>query len=273
MNYYQGRAAVVTGAGSGIGQELAVQLAGLGARVAAVDVDGAAAEQTARLCGKAAVAEAADITDYAALAALAPALAAALGGVDLLFCAAGVIHSGSLLDSDVTDFQRVISVNLGGTVNTVKAFLPHLAESGAGQVVTFSSAFGLAAVPRYSAYCASKFGIRGLSEALRLELALEGCPVTVTCVYPGAVRTPIVRSGTFAPSLNRAAVAAGFDRLARTDPAAAAATVLRKVRQGRGHAYVGADARVVALAVRAAGGSLTGPLVRVLQRRARRAAR
>src|SRR3984957_17586121 len=118
-----------------------------------------------------------------------------------------------------------------------------------------SSGFGLLAMPRFAAYSASKFGVRGYAEALAQEMALGGHRVRVTCVYPGVVRTPILRRGTFAEGEDAVSAAAGFDRLARTTAAEAAESILRQARQGRARALVGMDARVAAVAERVLGGT------------------
>jgi NAD(P)-dependent dehydrogenase (short-subunit alcohol dehydrogenase family) len=255
--YFAGKVAVVTGAGSGIGQALAVRLAADGARLVLLDLDGAAAEATARQCGEAgaqARADTADVTDQGSLARCAAA-AGEFGRVDLLVCAAGVIHTGTVQGSSWDDTRRVIEVNLLGAMGTVHAFLPLVRASDAGHVVLFSSGFGLLAMPRFAAYSASKFGLRGFSEALAQELGTDGPRVRVTCAYPGVVRTPIMRRGTFAEGEDPAARADSFDRLARTEPDQAAQVILRRVRQGRARALVGADARAALLAERALGGA------------------
>jgi short-subunit dehydrogenase len=273
--YYAGRVAVITGAGSGIGRALAVRLARDGAVLALLDRDGAAAEATSRQCqdaGARARASAVDVTDREALEESAAAAAAEFGRIDLICCAAGVIHTGTVLASAWQDTARVVRINLLGTMGTVAAFLPRLIASGGGNVVLCSSGFGLLAVARYSAYSASKFGVRGYAEALRMEMALGGHPVQVTCAYPGVVRTPIMRSGTFADGEDAAAVADRFDRLARTEPDQAADVILRRARQGRARAVVGADAHAGALAVRLLGTGYLGlaPLAaRLARRRAR----
>ena len=256
--YFAGKVAAVTGAGSGIGQAMAVQLAADGARLALLDLNGAAVEATARQCGEAGArvrADTVDVTDQGSLARSAAAVAGEFGLVDLLVCAAGVIHTGTVQESSWADTRRVIEVNLLGAMGTVHAFLPLVRASDAGHVVLFSSGFGLLAMPRFAAYSASKFGLRGFSEALAQELATDGPRVRVTCAYPGVVRTPIMRRGTFAEGEDPAARADGFDRLARTEPDQAAQVILRRVRQGRSRALVGADARAALLAERALGGA------------------
>ncbi len=195
-SYYTGRVAVITGAGSGIGRALAVRLAREGALLALLDRDGPAAEATARQCrdaGTRAWAAPVDVTDREALDTCAAAAVAEFGRIDLVCCAAGVMHTGTVLASAWDDTARVVRVNLLGTMGTVAAFLPALLASGGGHVVLCSSGFGLVGAARYTAYCASKFAVRGFSEALRMEMALGGHDVQVTCAYPGVVRTPIMR--------------------------------------------------------------------------------
>jgi short-subunit dehydrogenase len=255
-SHYTGRVAVITGAGSGIGRALAVRLASEGALLALLDRDGPAVEATARQCqdsGARAWARTVDVTDRGALDTCAADVVAEFGRIDALCCAAGVIHTGTVLASAWEDTARVVQINLLGTMGTVAAFLPYLLASGGGHVVVCSSGFGLLGTARYTAYCASKFAVRGYSEALRMEMALGGHRVQVTCAYPGVVRTPIMRSGTFAAGEDASAVAEGFDRLARTDPGRVAEVILRRARQGRARAVVGADARAAALAVRVLG--------------------
>lgn len=271
-SYYAGRVAVITGAGSGIGQALALLLAGQGAQLALLDLNGPAVADTARLCqnaGARARADTVDVTDQDSLARRAAEVADEFNRIDLLVCTAGVIHTGTVEASAWNDARRVIDVNLLGAMGTVSAFLPHLRASDAGHVVLFSSGFGLLAMPRFAAYSASKFGVRGFAEGLAQELRMDDPPIRVTCVYPGVVRTPIVRRGTFAEGEDPAARAASFDRRARTEPGQAAEIILRRVRQGRARAVVGADARAVAIAERALGGSYQRLIPWIARRRAR----
>ena len=271
---------MITGAGAGIGQALAVELARRGARLSLLDHDPVALEETTRRCeanGARALMQVVDVTDWDGIQAAVEAAASELGGVDSVFAAAGIIHRGSLLDSDVADIERVMTVNWRGLMYTVKAHLPFLVTSAEGRVVTFSSAFGLVATPKYTAYNSSKFAVRGFSESLRQELAAAGSGVSVTCVFPGGVRTSIVRNGLFAAAENRDAVIRGFEkRVARTEPDEAARIVLSGAGHRRARVFVGADARLVALVARLVGGHYQDllPLAgRLLGRRRGRSAR
>ncbi|MBB4917010.1 SDR family NAD(P)-dependent oxidoreductase [Streptosporangium saharense] len=257
MNYYARRVAAITGAGSGIGRALAVDLARRGARLALSDQNAEAVADTARRCqriGARVRTDTIDITDRQAMLDYPAALSGEFGRIDAVFCVAGVIHTGRLLNTELSDVDHVVNVNLLGTVNTAKAFLPHLISSGDGHLVTFSSAFGFLTTPGYSAYSASKFAIRGFSESLRQEMRLDGHPVSVTCVCPGGVRTPIMRNGRFAAGEDPDAVTARFDtKIARTEASRAASIILRGVERRRPQVLVGADAKAAWTLVRTLG--------------------
>lgn len=258
MSCFEGKTAVITGAGAGIGRALAVELARRGARLSLLDRDPGALDETTRRCealGARVLAQVVDVIDWDGMQAAAAAADSELGGVDSLFVAAGTIHRGSLLDSDVADIEHIMAVNWRGLMYTVKAHLPFLLDSADGRIATFSSAYGLVATPKYSAYNSSKFAVRGFSESLRQELAAAGTGVSVTCVFPGGVRTSIVRNGTFASGENRDAAIRGFEnRVARTEPEEAASIVLSGVERRRARVFVGADARRVAVLARLLGG-------------------
>jgi len=266
---YAGRVAVITGAGSGIGRALALALAARGARLALSDLDADAVGETGQRCrslGAVARVDVLDVTDRCAVAAYPEPVVAGFGRVDAVFAVAGVIHVGALVDSEVADVEHVLDVNVRGVVRTAAAFLPHLIASGDGRLVTVSSAFGLAGVPYYSAYSASKAAVRGFTAALRQELVADGHPVAVTCVVPGGVRTPIMRHGRYAAGEDPAAVAAVFDRrIARTDAGAAARAILRGAERRRAEVLVGPDAQVVSWLVRLLGSSYQNVLPRLLR--------
>ncbi|MDX8031727.1 SDR family oxidoreductase [Lentzea sp. BCCO 10_0856] len=272
MSWFENKIAVITGAGSGIGRALAIELSQRGARVALLDRDADGLEVTADQCDRGSViARTVDVTDWAAMQQVAALVGEELGGVDALFSAAGIIHRGSLVESEISDIHSVMAVNWLGTVHTVKAFLPLVTASRGARVVTFSSAYGLMATSKYSAYNSSKFAVRGFSESLRQELTESGSDVSVTCVYPGGVRTPIVRNGLYAASEPRDAVVRKFEKsVARTEPREAALTVLRGVERRRARVLVGADARAVSALVHLLGGiyqDLVPAVTRLLGRR------
>lgn len=249
-----GLAAVVTGAGSGIGRALAQQLHRQGARLALSDVDPTGLARTAELlaaAGNTAVgvrADHLDVADRAAVLAYADSVAADFGVVNLVVNNAGVSHGGDVLGMSFEDLERVMNVDFWGVANGTKAFLPHLIASGNGYLVNISSLFGLVPVPSQSAYVAAKFAVRGFTESVRMEMVAGAHPVRVTCVHPGGVKTGIARNGTVNAGTDRVGRTDFFDRhLARTSADRAAAIILAGAARGRARVLVGADAKFVHL--------------------------
>jgi NAD(P)-dependent dehydrogenase (short-subunit alcohol dehydrogenase family) len=254
----EGRIAVVTGAGSGLGRALACELAVRGAQLALSDVDDAGLAETVRLAeqrGAAGVrANSLDVTDRAAVLAYADAVADQFGAVHLVINNAGVAFTGDIEELAFADIERVMDVDFWGVVNGTKAFLPHLIDSGDGHLVNISSLFGLLSTPSQGAYNAAKFAVRGFTEALRQEMLIAGHPVRVTCVHPGGVKTAIARNAGAVPSRDAAELSKFFDtRLARISPERAARTILRGVERGRARVLVGLDARLLDAFVRLTG--------------------
>jgi NAD(P)-dependent dehydrogenase (short-subunit alcohol dehydrogenase family) len=194
MSSVRGKVAVVTGAGSGIGRQLALELAKRGARLALSDVDevglGETADRAGALGAEVHTARL-DVSDRAAVEAYATAVAERFGVVHQVYNNAGVAGGGAVLDTDWAEYDRVLSINLFGVLHGTKAFLPHLVASGDGHVVNVSSLNGIMGQGRMTAYCTSKFGVRGFTESLRAELLAAGHPVQVSVVHPGGVRTNI----------------------------------------------------------------------------------
>jgi NAD(P)-dependent dehydrogenase (short-subunit alcohol dehydrogenase family) len=190
----RGKVAVVTGAGSGIGQALTLRLAAAGARVVAADRDEAGLAETARRAGAGAAVRtrAVDVVDAARVEALAAEVARAEGGADVVVNNAGMSSCGRVVDLREETLRRTMEVNFWGVVHGTRAFLPQLLARREAALVNVSSVFGLLGVPGQAAYCASKFAVRGFTEALRHEL--RGGPVAVTVVYPGGVATRIAAS-------------------------------------------------------------------------------
>lgn len=189
-----GQIAVVTGAGSGIGRATARLLAQHGAKVHVVDINGAAAATVAREIGSPATAHEVDVTQHEQLEALAEAVFAEDGRVDILHNNAGIGHGGDIETTTVEDWQRVIGVNLLGVAYGVQAFVPRLlAQGGPAVVVNTASEAGLIPIARMAPYCASKFGVVGMSESLNAELEPKGVRVIAVC--PGIINTPIISQG------------------------------------------------------------------------------
>ena len=192
-----GKVAVVTGGGSGIGRATALLLARHGARVHVADLNDDAAEDVARTieaAGGSAVAHALDVSDPDAVEAFAETVFAAEGHVDILHNNAGIGHAGNIEAITVEDWQRVIGVNLLGVAYGIQAFVPRMLQQGRpASVVNTASQAGLLPAAKLAPYCASKYGVVGLSEALNAELAKRGIHVSAIC--PGIIDTPIVSTG------------------------------------------------------------------------------
>lgn len=236
---------MVTGAGSGIGRALALELAAQGATVAISDVDADGVAGTAALGVGRIRADRLDVTDRAAVLAYADSIAAELGPASLVINNAGVAHGGDVLGMSFADIERVMSVDFWGVVNGTKAFLPQLIASGHGNLVNISSLFGLVPMPSQSAYVAAKYAVRGFTETLRMEMLAAKLPVRVTCVHPGGVKTAIARNGTVNAGEPIAGRSEYFDqKLARTSAERAAAVILRGAARGRPRVLVGNDARL-----------------------------
>ena len=257
MKSFQGKVAVVTGAASGIGRSLAIQLAQEGARLALSDVDTVGLAETATLArtrGAQVHEQHLDVADREAVVAYAEVVAAHYGAVHLVVNNAGIALTGHVEDLSFKDVERIMDVDFWGVAHGTMAFLPHLIASGEGTLVNISSLFGLIGMPGQSAYNAAKFAVRGFTEALRQELLISGQPVTVTCVHPGGIKTSIARNATAVGGHDAAALSELFDtKLARTTPDRAAEVILRAARKGRARVLVGADAKALDLLQRATG--------------------
>ncbi len=256
MEGFAGKVAVVTGAGSGIGQALAIELARSGAKLAIsdVDVDGlAATEERLNAIGAPVKFDRLDVSERAAFLAYADAVNDHFGTVNQIYNNAGIAFAGDIEVSQFKDIERVMDVDYWGVVNGTKAFLPHLIASGDGHVINISSIFGLFSVPGQAAYNSAKFAVRGFTEALRQEMMLAGHPVKVTTVHPGGIKTAIARNATAAEGLDVSELAQSFDKLARTSPQKAAQIILDGVRKNKARVLVGADAKVLDIIVRLTG--------------------
>ncbi len=246
MSFLGSGVTVLTGAGSGIGRALVERLAAAGSALALADVDEAGLQQTAESLGKPSgkiTTNVVDVAEEAGMSAFAQEVAARFGRLTLLINNAGVALHGNFEEISLDDFRWLMKINFWGVVHGVRYFLPLLKREPRAHVVNLSSVFGLVAPAGQAAYSASKFAVRGFTEALRHEL--EGSGVCVTCVHPGGIRTPIARRsrlGAAVPASTRDENVARFERLARTPPEAAAERILRGVERREPRILIGADA-------------------------------
>jgi len=270
MEGFAGKVAVVTGAGSGIGQALAVELGRSGAKLAIsdVDVEGLSqTEQQLKAIGTPVKADRLNVTERETFLAYADAVNDHFGKVNQIYNNAGIAFTGDIEVSQFKDIERVMDVDYWGVVNGTKAFLPYLIASGDGHVVNVSSVFGLFAVPGQAAYNSAKFAVRGFTEALRQEMVLAGHPVGVTTVHPGGIKTGIARNATAAEGLDAAELASLFDkRMASTSPQRAARIILEAVRKNKARVLVGPDAKALDLMVRLTGSGYQGLFLPVMRR-------
>ncbi|OPX05817.1 SDR family oxidoreductase [Mycobacterium sp. AT1] len=257
MQGFAGKVAVVTGAGSGIGQALALELGRSGAKLAISDVDLeglAVTEARLKAIGAPVKADRLDVTEREAFELYADAVKAHFGKVNQIYNNAGIAYTGDVEVSSYKDIERVMDVDFWGVVNGTKAFLPHLIESGDGHVVNVSSLFGIFSVPGQAAYNAAKFAVRGFTEALRQEMVAGKRPVKVTTVHPGGIKTAIARNAAAAEGIDAEKLANTFDKkLAKTTPERAAVIILDAVRKNKARVLVGADAKVLDVIVRVTG--------------------
>jgi len=257
MEGFAGKVAAVTGAGSGIGQALAIELGRSGAKLAIsdVDVEGLAhTEEQLKAIGAPVKADRLNVTEREAFLAYADAVNDHFGKVNQIYNNAGIAFTGDIEVSQFKDIERVMDVDFWGVVNGTKAFLPHLIASGDGHVINVSSVFGLFSVPGQAAYNSAKFAVRGFTEALRQEMMVAGHPVGVTTVHPGGIKTAIARNATAAEGLDQDQLAKMFDkRMARTSPESAARIILEAVRKNKARVLVGPDAKALDLLVRLTG--------------------
>lgn len=250
-----GRTAVITGAGSGIGRAMAQRLARHGCPVAICDWNEDDLHETASTIDGPALVRRLDVRDRGGQMAFAAAVKEwAPAPLGMVFNNAGVTVSQTAAEAAPEDDEWVIDVNLWGVVHGTRAFLPILLEQDAGAVVNVSSVFGLIGFPTQTAYCASKFAVRGYTEALRHELRETN--VRAIAVHPGGINTNIVEHARFhvddRGGRDHAAMRREFRRVARTSPEKAAEIIHTGVERGRDRILVGADAAFLSLLTRVA---------------------
>ena len=250
MKTLKDKVVVITGAGSGIGRALAVNCAGRGSLLALSDVDEAGLAETVELAKQAGAAEVRsdrlDVADREAFQTYAAAVAEHFGRVNVVVNNAGVALAGDLDDLSYEDMDWIVGINFWGVVHGTKEFLPHLIASGDGHVVNLSSLFGLLAMPGQSAYNATKFAVRGMTEALREEMLIAGHNVGVTSVHPGGIKTAIARNARVSDKEDKEATAKLFDeKLASMTPEKAAEIIVKGILKNQARVLVGLDAHAL----------------------------
>ncbi|KQT91553.1 acetoin dehydrogenase [Marmoricola sp. Leaf446] len=256
---------VVTGAGSGIGRALVLELDRRGARVSGCDVDEAGLKETASLTRGELHTAVVDMGDREAVEAYAEDVAAHHDTVHQVYNNAGIAFTAPVIESSWADYERVLRVNLHGVIHGTQVFLPHLVASGDGHVVNVSSLNGYLAQPGLSHYCAAKFAVRGFTETLRAEMLLAGHPVQVSVVHPGGVATAISSnalewarsSGMEVTAAHEARQRTYTEKLLKLPADKAATIIVDGVERGRPRIRVGKDAVAVDRLVRLAPATAT----------------
>ena len=271
----RGGVAVVTGAASGIGAALAGTLAQRGCNLAMADLNAAGLREAAaraRSRGVRVSEHQLDVADADAVAALPEAVLAEHGRVGVLVNNAGVALGGRFEQVSPEDFEWLFSINFWGVVRMTRAFLPILRREETAQLVNLSSIFGIIAPPGQVAYAASKFAVRGFSEALRHEL--ENSPIGVTVIHPGGVRTAVATSARHAGMTEAEAAEAAkvSQALLHLSPEAAAERITRGVERREKRVIVGRDAQQVAFIQRLFPVGYWPLVARSIARRVQRAA-
>lgn len=256
MRYFNGKVAAITGAASGIGRALAIELSSYGCHLALSDVDQAGLAETAahaKSNGVNVTTTVVNVADRQAVYDWADKVVKDHGKVNLIFNNAGVALGGTVEETRYEDYEWIININLWGVIYGTKAFLPHIKQAReSGHVVNVSSVFGLFSQPTQSGYNLSKFAVRGFTESLRQELDLEKSNVDATCIHPGGIQTNIARNARMTQSVENLTGNASaehlrdqFESLFMTTPEKAAKVILNGVKRGRRRVLIGPDAKIL----------------------------
>lgn len=276
MTVINGSAAAITGAASGIGRALAIELAARGCDLAIADRDEAGLAATAAelaRSGRKVTTHKLDVSEPDRIQEFAAAATSAHPGLNIVINNAGVALLGHFNEIDQAQFEWLMNINFWGVVHGSRAFLSHLERQPAAHIVNVSSIFGIMAPAGQTAYCASKFAVRGFSEALRHELWMAKSPVKLTVVHPGGIATNIVRNSRtgigISDNARRAESIERFDKeFAKTTPAVAAQTIIKAIENNAPRVLIGGDARFMDLLQRFRPGTYFSVLQRRIEKRA-----
>mgnify|MGYP003449833701 CR=1 FL=1 len=253
MKNFKNKVAAITGAGSGMGQQLAILLAKAGCHVSISDVNEKGLAETVELLKAYDVrvtSKKVDVSKQDQVKAWAAETAQNHGSINMIFNNAGVALGSTVEGASYEDIEWIMGINFWGVVYGTKEFLPFLKKSGEGHIINTSSLFGLTAQPTQSAYNSSKFAVRGFTESLRQELDIENKGVSALCVHPGGIRTNIANDARMNDSLrslgmNPEKSAKAFNKLLRMPAEEAAQQILDAVLQNKRRLLIGNDAKAI----------------------------
>jgi len=259
--YYRNHVAAITGAGSGMGRELAIHLAKMGCHVALSDIDPEQLAATKQLLANYDVnvtITVLDVSDNTAVEAWADSVMSDHGKVNFIFNNAGVALYSTVEGSSISELEWVMNINFWGVVYGTKAFLPLIKNSVKqsqfgehGHIINISSLFGLTAQPSQSAYNSSKFAVRGFTESLRQELNIQNCGVSATCIHPGGIKTNIANSARGNESIHDIGMSTGpkairsFNKFLKFDANEAAWIILQAAATNQQRCLIGNDAKMI----------------------------
>jgi short-subunit dehydrogenase len=274
MTMIRGAAAAVTGAASGIGRALALELAARGCDLALADRDEAGLQSVAveinRLHSQKVTVHRVDVSEPSQIEDFARAALSGHPGLNIVVNNAGVALLGQFGEIDQTQMDWLMNINFWGVVHATRAFLPHLRRQREAHIVNLSSIFGIVAPPGQTAYAAAKFAVRGFSESLRHELQMAASPVRLSVVHPGGVSTNIVRNAHSGAGVTdnarRAQTIERFDKAARTTPRAAALRIIEGIEKNQPRILIGSDARFMDLLQRFRPGTYWALLARRIEK-------
>jgi len=288
MTAIRGAAAAVTGAASGIGRALALGLAAQGADLALADRDEAGLAQVAaeikvaaeigkaqKITAQKVTTHRVDVAEASQIADFAKEAIAAHPKLNILINNAGVALLAQFTEIDQSQMEWLININFWGVVHATRIFLPHLSAQREAHIVNLSSIFGIIGPPGQTAYCASKFAVRGFSESLRHELQMADSPVRVSVVHPGGVATNVARNARSGSGITdnakRSEAIERFDKVAKKSPAAAAERIIDGIERNAPRILIGSDARFIDLLQRFRPATYWAPIARQIERRANKA--
>jgi short-subunit dehydrogenase len=277
MTAIRGAAAAITGAASGIGRALALELAARGCDLALADRDEAGlqtlAAEIAKNRSQKVTLHRVDVGEPPQIEAFAQAAVAEHAALKFVVNNAGVALLGQFNEIDHAQMDWLMNINFWGVVHATRAFLPHLAQRREAHIVNLSSIFGIVAPPGQTAYAAAKFAVRGFSESLRHELQTAESPIRLSVVHPGGVATNIVRNSRtgvrMTDNARRAQSIERFDNAAKTTPAAAALRIIAGIENNAPRILIGNDARFMDLLQRFRPGTYWAVLARRLEKLAK----